>query len=172
MRSRLAFRQKLRNVVDKSRWLRLGRPLRAGVGAAGRRGAFNRGASVERRVRGDVELQALYESARRASALLKAMGNPHRLLVLCQLLGGEKNVGELEKLVGLSQSALSQHLARLRRDSLVRTRRSAQTIYYSLAGNEAKAVIATLYELYCADKPYADEAPRPAAHDLSLPPST
>lgn len=77
------------------------------------------------------------------------MGNPHRLLVLCQLLHGEKSVGELERLVGLSQSALSQHLARLRRDSLVKTRRSAQTIYYSLAGNEAKAVIGTLYYLYC-----------------------
>jgi DNA-binding transcriptional ArsR family regulator len=77
------------------------------------------------------------------------MGNPHRLLVLCQLLHGEKSVGELERLVGLSQSALSQHLARLRRDGLVKTRRSAQTIFYSLSGNEAKAVISTLYCLYC-----------------------
>jgi len=77
------------------------------------------------------------------------MGNERRLLVLCQLQEGEKSAGELEKLVGLSQSALSQHLARLRRDGLVSTRRAAQTIYYSLAGEEARAVIATLYDLYC-----------------------
>lgn len=81
------------------------------------------------------------------------MGNPHRLVVLCQLMTGERSVGELERLVGLSQSALSQHLARLRRDSLVKTRRSAQTIFYSLSGEEARAVLATLYRLYCDDPP-------------------
>ena len=86
---------------------------------------------------------------RRASALLKAMGNPHRLMILCRLAEGEKCVGELERVIGLSQSALSQHLARLRRDDVVATRRVAQTIYYSLAGPEARAVIATLYRLYC-----------------------
>jgi len=89
------------------------------------------------------------------------MGNPHRLVVLCQLLAGERSVGELERLVGLSQSALSQHLARLRRDGLVKTRRSAQTIYYSLAGEEATAVLATLYRLYCDDSAisYTHEEP-------------
>lgn len=96
-----------------------------------------------------LDLQQLQENARRASALLKAMSNEHRLMVLCQLLHGEKSVGQLERIVGLSQSALSQHLARLRRDDLVKTRRSAQTIYYSLKGEEASAVIATLYSLYC-----------------------
>ncbi len=96
-----------------------------------------------------IDLEQLQESARRASNLLKAMSNEHRLLILCQLLKGEKSVGELEKLIGLSQSALSQHLARLRRDDLVKTRRSAQTIYYSLKGEEASAVIDTLYGLYC-----------------------
>lgn len=100
-----------------------------------------------------MNVESLYQSARRATSLLKAMGNTRRLLILCQLLRGEKNVGELEDLIGLSQSALSQHLARLRKDGLVRTRRSAQTIYYSLAGEEAKAVISTLYHLYCADNP-------------------
>lgn len=95
-------------------------------------------------------LESLQENARRASALLKAMSNEHRLMILCQLSTGEHSVGELERLVGLSQSALSQHLARLRRDSLVQTRRSAQTIYYSLKGEEASAVIETLYGLYCA----------------------
>lgn len=97
----------------------------------------------------EADLETLQENARRASALLKAMSNEHRLMVLCQLGAGEKCVGELEKLVGLSQSALSQHLARLRRDDLVKTRRSAQTIFYSLKGKEASAVINTLYCLYC-----------------------
>lgn len=96
-----------------------------------------------------MELQRLQDNARRASTLLKAMSNQHRLLILCQLVPGEKCVSDLEKVVGLSQSALSQHLARLRRDDLVHTRREAQTIFYSLNGDEASAVIETLYGLYC-----------------------
>jgi ArsR family transcriptional regulator, virulence genes transcriptional regulator len=98
-----------------------------------------------------MNIESLQEKTRRASALLKAMSNEHRLMILCQLQSGERSVGELERLIGLSQSALSQHLARLRRDELVRTRRSAQTIFYSLNGDEATAVINTLYRLYCAD---------------------
>lgn len=93
---------------------------------------------------------ALEANARLASALLKAMGNERRLLILCHLASGEKSVSELERVVGLSQSALSQHLARLRRDGLVTTRRSAQMIYYSLTGPEARAIMETLYRLYCA----------------------
>lgn len=92
------------------------------------------------------ELQA---HAREASRLLKAMSNNHRLLILCQLLDEECSVGELVRRIGLSQSALSQHLARLRRDSLVRTRRDAQTIYYTLASPEIRAIIGTLQQLYC-----------------------
>lgn len=92
----------------------------------------------------------LEANARRASALLKAMSNERRLLILCYLTTGERSVGELERMVQLSQSALSQHLARLRRDGLVKTRRSAQNIYYSLDGEEAKAIMATLHGLYCA----------------------
>lgn len=87
---------------------------------------------------------------RSATKLLKAMSNPHRLMILCQLLGNEKRVGELEHLTGLSQSALSQHLARLRRDKLVRTRREAQTIFYSAANNDVDQVIRVLHELFCA----------------------
>nr|WP_092619744.1 metalloregulator ArsR/SmtB family transcription factor [Roseospirillum parvum] len=96
-----------------------------------------------------MDLDQLQDNARRASTLLKAMSNQHRLLILCQLLHGEHSVGQLEAVIGLSQSALSQHLARLRRDNLVKTRRNAQTIFYSLKGEEASAVIATLYGLYC-----------------------
>ncbi len=91
----------------------------------------------------------LEQNARKASALLKAMANERRLLILCLLAQGEKSVSELEALVSLSQSALSQHLARLRRDRLVTTRRVAQTIYYSLAGREAGAIMETLYALFC-----------------------
>lgn len=123
-----------------------------------------------------VDLEHMRASAARASALLKAMGNPHRLTVLCQLAKGERSVGELERLVGLSQSALSQHLARLRRDNLVQTRRSAQTIFYSLAGGEASAVIATLYQLYCsgleqAGAPAADAAADQAGGSAPMLPS-
>lgn len=114
------------------------------------------------------KLHTIQANARRASALLKAMSNQHRLLILCQLVPGEKSVGELERIIGLSQSALSQHLARLRRDQMVKTRRAAQTIYYSLNGEEASAVIETLYGLYCGatatltlDNP--NEAPRTVA---------
>lgn len=95
------------------------------------------------------QLAELQANARRASALLKAMSNERRLLILCFLGLGERSVGELEQMVELSQSALSQHLARLRRDGLVKTRRSAQNIYYSLDGEEAKAVMATLHAIYC-----------------------
>jgi len=95
------------------------------------------------------ELQPL---AREASGLLKTLGNEHRLLILCTLLDGERSVGDLVDKIGLSQSALSQHLARLRRDGLVRTRRSSQTIYYRVAGAEAPAVLATLHSLYCREE--------------------
>lgn len=97
-----------------------------------------------------MDLTKFEDSARRASTLLKAMSNEHRLMILCQLTKGEKCVSELERIIGLSQSALSQHLARLRRDEVVKTRRDAQTIYYSLSGPEARAIIETLYDFYCA----------------------
>lgn len=106
----------------------------------------------------------LQESAERASALLKAMANKRRLLILCQLAEGEKSVGELEALINLNQSALSQHLAILRRNNLVQTRRSAQTIYYSLASDEAAGIMKTLYDLYCRD---AAETPARRAKALA-----
>jgi ArsR family transcriptional regulator, virulence genes transcriptional regulator len=84
-----------------------------------------------------------------AARLLKALSNSSRLMVLCSLAKGELTVGQINQRVPLSQSALSQHLAVLRRDGLVRTRRSAQTIYYSLADGPAGRVIDTLYEVFC-----------------------
>jgi DNA-binding transcriptional ArsR family regulator len=94
---------------------------------------------------------ALQQNACEAAQLMKALSNPHRLAILCCLLEGEKSVGHLVPLIGLSQSALSQHLARLRRDRLVRTRRASQTIYYALDGTHAHAVLDTLHRLYCRD---------------------
>ena len=80
--------------------------------------------------------------------LLKALSNERRLMIICALYQGEKSVGELEDIIGLSQSALSQHLARLRRDGLVNTRRNAQTIFYSLNDSAAEAVLRCLYDIY------------------------
>jgi len=93
----------------------------------------------------------MLHKATAASALLKAMANARRLMILCYLAEGKKSVGELERLIGISQSALSQHLARLRHDGLVCTRRVAQSIIYALDGHEATAVMGALYDLYCVE---------------------
>ncbi len=86
---------------------------------------------------------------RPAAKLMKALSNEARLLILCELGQGERSVGQLCEIVGLSQSALSQHLARLRADGLVRTRRRSQTIFYSIASREVTAVIEVLADLFC-----------------------
>lgn len=88
------------------------------------------------------------ENLEQAVTLLKALANEKRLLIMCALIREEKCVGELEEIVGLSQSALSQHLARLRRDQLVATRRDAQTIYYSCDNEMVKRAIANLDETF------------------------
>lgn len=92
---------------------------------------------------------AMNDAAEQASALLKALANRHRLLVVCQLLEGERSVGELAERLGIRDSTVSQHLALMRKDGLVTTRRDAQTIWYAIASPEARAVIETLYRLYC-----------------------
>jgi len=83
------------------------------------------------------------------AATLAAMANPKRLLVLCTLLAGEKSVGDLAEIVRLSPAALSQHLGKMRALRLVATRRDGQTIFYSLASPEARALLETLYQIYC-----------------------
>ena len=95
------------------------------------------------------QMAEMQEHARDAANLLKKMSNEHRLLVLCSLMAGELSVGELNKMMPLSQSALSQHLASLREAGLVKTRRESQTIYYSLSGDEAIKVIGVLQSIYC-----------------------
>lgn len=86
-----------------------------------------------------------------AAALLKAMSNPHRLIILCRLGASEASVGELLVDSGLSQSALSQHLAVLRQKGLVETRRESQTIYYTLADPAVRQIIETLMKIFCPE---------------------
>jgi DNA-binding transcriptional ArsR family regulator len=95
-------------------------------------------------------LRRLEKNAHKACDLLGAMANTSRLMILCQLAGGEKSVSELQPMIGLSQSALSQHLAVLRRKHLVRTRRAGQSIHYSLASPQAASVMATLHDEFCS----------------------
>ena len=97
-------------------------------------------------------LTVLEERAEEAAEALASMANAKRLLVLCHLVEGERSVGDLAGLAGLSQSALSQHLAKMRLQGLVKTRRNAQTIFYSLASDEVRAVLETLYAIYCSPK--------------------
>ena len=94
----------------------------------------------------------LAEKAENVSRLLTAMANAKRLMVLCRLLEGEKSVGEMAELVGLSQAALSQHLGKMRALNLVHTRREGQTIYYGLASEQVRELLETLYRLFCAPR--------------------
>ena len=98
-----------------------------------------------------MNLQELAPRAAEAETFLKAMANRHRLMIMCELHKGERHVSAIQEALDLSQSALSQHLARLREDDLVRTRREAQTIYYSLANSKVSRLIGLLYDLYCKD---------------------
>ena len=96
------------------------------------------------------DLEAMQAHAGDAARLLKALANERRLQVLCLLAGGERSVGEINEALDLSQSALSQHLAVLRDEGLVDTRREAQLVYYSLVPGPAAAVMETLYGIYCS----------------------
>lgn len=95
--------------------------------------------------------QAIHEHADSATRQLKALANVNRLMILCILCEGELSVTELNELVDISQSALSQHLAKLRDDQIVTTRRESQTIYYSIAGGVAKDIIQVLHDFYCVE---------------------
>jgi DNA-binding transcriptional ArsR family regulator len=97
--------------------------------------------------RGDLEEMAA--AAERASALMKTLGHSDRLMILCNLAEGERAVGELEAALDISQSSLSQHLARMRAEGLVTTRRESQTIYYRLNDGEVRKVIKALYKIFC-----------------------
>lgn len=94
--------------------------------------------------------QLFRENAQQAESFLKAIANGHRLMILCELKDRELCVGELQEILGASQSTLSQHLARLREDELVKTRRDAQTIYYSLSNPNVTRIINLLYDIFCS----------------------
>lgn len=97
-----------------------------------------------------LKYENMEENAETASQLLKAIASPVRLMLLCALVDGEKSVSELTEALDLRQAMVSQHLARLRQEGLVATRREAQSVYYSIADRTAEKIIQILYNSYCA----------------------
>ncbi|MDF1818138.1 MAG: metalloregulator ArsR/SmtB family transcription factor [Immundisolibacteraceae bacterium] len=95
------------------------------------------------------ELTQMRDQAGAASQLLKSMGNQHRLFILCLLCTGELSVGEINQRINLAQSAISQHLAVLRRDDLVVTRKESQMVYYSLKSGVVEKIIRLLHAEFC-----------------------
>ena len=97
-----------------------------------------------------VDVGRMGEHAREASEFLKALAHEARLMILCDLLHGEKSVGDLETLLSRRQASVSQQLARLRLEGLVSARRDGRTIYYSIASDKARSIICSLYASFCA----------------------
>lgn len=109
----------------------------------------------------NLNIEVMRENAQKASVLLSAMSNEKRLMILCQLVDGERSANELARMLDTRQSTVSQHLALLRKDGFVESRREGQTEYYSLSGEEARAVLGTLYSVFCApSKPAKRRASR------------
>lgn len=96
-----------------------------------------------------MNIQALSPKCEEAAELLALLASPHRLKILCALIDGERSVSSLEKVVDLSQSALSQHLAKLREAGAVSTRREAQSIYYAIADDRTARLLEVLADLFC-----------------------
>lgn len=96
-----------------------------------------------------MNLSTMEETAPKVSALMKVLSNEHRLMILCLLVEQERSVGDMARALDMRQAALSQQLALLRKDGLVNTRRDAQTIFYSLARDDVRALMGFLYETYC-----------------------
>ena len=97
-----------------------------------------------------IDPDLMHSAAEQASDVLKSLANPHRLMILCQLIDAERSVGDLAAFLDLRSSTVSQHLALLRRDGLVAARRDGQSIRYGLASEPARRILETLYLLYCA----------------------
>ena len=95
------------------------------------------------------QFDEMTKHAHHATELLKALASESRLMILCLLVEGEKSVGQLNKQMNRAQSSVSQELARLRRQKLVKGRRDGKTVYYSIESEEAKRIIAVLHEIYC-----------------------
>lgn len=105
-----------------------------------------------------IQIEDMASAADKACGLLKALANPHRLMIVCQLTEKERSVGELAGLLKIRDSTISQHLALLRKDGLVAARRDGQTIWYSIGSAPARELVRTLYRVYCA--PAAACAPK------------
>lgn len=116
-------------------------------------------------------IKDIHENAKLASKFLKSLANENRLVILCALAEGEKNVGELEDILGVRQPTLSQQLARLRADEMVSTRRDSKQIYYSLCNAEAELVLGLMFELFCTGGS-ADMEPKPKEKSPEKPAST
>ncbi|MCO5146474.1 MAG: metalloregulator ArsR/SmtB family transcription factor [Aquamicrobium sp.] len=97
-----------------------------------------------------IDPNVMRAAADEASELLKALSNQHRLLILCQLIEGEKSVGQLAEFLGIRDSTVSQHLALLRRERIIAGRRDGQTIWYRIESGPARAVMEVLYGAYCS----------------------
>jgi DNA-binding transcriptional ArsR family regulator len=98
-----------------------------------------------------MDLSDLKKNAAKAATLLKSLANEDRLLLLCQLVPGERSVSELERLTGIRQPTLSQQLGVLRNEGLVATRRDGKWIYYSVASREAMTMLTALHTLFCPE---------------------
>ena len=116
----------------------------------------------------DIHPDKMAAAAEKATLLLKALSHPHRLMLLCQMIDGERSVGDLAASLELRESTASQHLSLLRRDGLVRTRREGQTIWYAIASPAAQQVMQTLFEVFCAT-PSAHGSPAQPGSDEPTP---
>lgn len=96
--------------------------------------------------------EQMHVHADEAVAVLKALASRNRLLMLCELVQGERSVGELAQSLGLAQSVVSQHLTLLRHDGVVTGRRDAQMIYYSISDDRVRALLTTMFEHFCVDR--------------------
>ena len=110
-----------------------------------------------------LDLDTMQSAADKASELLKSLANRHRLLILCQLLDGERSVGELVEFLSIRDTVVSQHLALLRKDGLVAARREGQTIRYAIASRPAELILTALAAIYCAPAAMCAEDETPSA---------
>lgn len=107
----------------------------------------------------NINPESMQTAADEASALLKALSSRHRLLILCQIIDGERSVGQLAAFLGIRTSTVSQHLAVLRRDRIVAARRDGQTIWYRIESEPARQIVTVLYGAFCAQDGDGERAP-------------
>lgn len=115
------------------------------------------------------DLERLHQASAQAAAMLQAIANPNRLLVLCLLIAnGEMAVGAINQVLGLSPSALSQHLAKMREEGLISYRREAQTLYYRIHDSSVEKLVAVLKERFCPELPDEEQNSSPLSNPASI----